>query len=174
MSTLLDRQIAVNRILTLTSSHASAIEDPIRAKTLNILYKKALSAEQISNELRKTGHKKALTTIRHHIEILKVAGLIEIVKIEETRGAITKFYGTSTKLLGYDKPHDFDSLYSSMIQNTSSKIEKLLKNLIIKTASKTKNKKIKNHKAYSQYLLMEIMNRAMTNVLENGNSYNLK
>ena len=118
MSTLLDRQIAVNRILTLTSGHARAIEDPIRAKILNVLYKKALSAEQISNELRKTGHKKALTTIRHHIEILKVAGLIEIVKIEETRGAITKFYGTSTKLLGYDKPHDFDSLYSSMIQNT--------------------------------------------------------
>ncbi len=124
-----------------------------------------MSAEQISNELKKTGYKKALTTIRHHLDILKESGLIEVVKIEEARGAITKFYSTSTKLLSYDAPEDFESKYSKIIDNTSSKIEKILKGITPKTG---KSKKGKDSEGYSQYLMMEIMNRAMTNVLENS------
>ena len=91
---------------------------------------------------------------------------MEIVKIEESRGAITKYYSTATKLLGYQAPEDFDSKYSKIIDSTSVKIEKILKGLVPKT---TKEKKGKNTdpEHYSQYLVMEIMNRAMTNVLEN-------
>ena len=166
MSTLVEKQIQVNRILTMNSHQARALEDPARTRIIQILYKKSLNAEQIAKELRKTGYKKALTTIRHHLEILKETGLIEIVKIEENRGAITKFYSTSTKLLGFDIPDDFDSKYSAVIKNTSTKMEKLLKSIGPKTKSKTK-KKTKDAEGYSQYLLVEIVNRALTNVLEN-------
>ena len=166
MSTLLEKQIKVNRIVTTSIEHARAIEDPARAKIVEILYLKSLSAEQIANELKKTGYKKALTTVRHHLEILKNSGLIELVKIEEARGAITKFYSTSTKLLGYKAPEDFDTKYSKIIKSTSVKIEKILKGLGSKTlqSKKTKNN---DRKYYSQYLVMEIMNRAMTDILEN-------
>ena len=88
--------------------------------------------------------------------------------MEETRGAVTKFYSTSTKLLGFDVPDDFETKYSSVIKNTSTKMEKLLKGISSKTMAKTKNQKMNDPKGYSQYLLMEIVNRAMTNVLENG------
>jgi DNA-binding transcriptional ArsR family regulator len=166
MSTLLEKPIKVNRIVTTSIEHARAIEDPARAKIVEFLYRKSLSAEQISNELKKTGYKKALTTVRHHLEILKDSGLIQIVRIEESRGAITKYYGTSTKLLGYRAPEDFDSKYAKIIDKTSVKIEKILKGIMPKT---TKEKKGKNNdpEHYSQYLVMEIMNRAMTSVLEN-------
>jgi DNA-binding transcriptional ArsR family regulator len=164
MSTLLEKPIKVNRIVTTSIEHARAIEDPARAKVVEILYHQALSAEQITNALKKAGFKKALTTVRHHLEILKVSGLIEIVRIEESRGAITKYYSTSTKLLGFQTPEDFDSKYSKIIDNTSSKIEKILKGLV----SKTSKSKTKKSVEYSQYLTMEIMNRAMTNVLENS------
>jgi len=167
MSTLVEKQIQVNRILTVNPNQARAIEEPVRARIIKILYKKSLNAEQITKQLKKTGHKKALTTIRHHIEILKKTGLIEIVKIEETRGAITKFYSTSIKLLGFETPDDFDTKYSTVIKNTSTKMEKLLKNIGPKTKLKSKNKKTSDSNGYSQYLLMEIVNRAMTNVLEN-------
>ena len=136
MSTLLEKQIAVSRIVTTSTEQARAIEDPARAKIVGILYKKSLSAEQISNQLKKSGFKKALTTIRHHLDILKEAGLIEIVKIEETRGAITKYYGTSTKLLGYNAPEDFDSKYSSAIKMTA---QKKLYFIFLLTSSKSKN-----------------------------------
>ena len=163
MSTLLEKQIKVNRIVATSIEHARAIEDPMRAKIVEILYRQALSADQICLTLKKKGHKKALTTIRHHLEILKESGLIEIVRIEESRGAIKKYYGTSTKLLDFQVPEDFDTKYSQIIDNTSNKIEKILKGL----TPKTNKRKGKKSKEYSQYLVMEIMNRAMTNVLEN-------
>ena len=162
MSTLLEKQIKVNRIITTSLEHARAIEDPSRAKILEILYRQSFSADQITSALKKVGYKKALTTVRHHLEILKRSGLIEIVKIEESRGAIKKYYGTSIKLLDFQAPEDFDSKYSKIIDNTSIKIEKILKGLTPKTA-KSNGKKSKE---YSQYLVVEIMNRAMTNVLE--------
>lgn len=167
MSTLLETPIKVNRIVTTSLEHARAIEDPARAKMMEILYHKSLSAEQISNELKKAGYKKALTTVRHHLEILKASGLIQIVKIEESRGAITKYYSTSTKLLGYKEPEDFDSKYAKIIDNTTTKLEKILKGIIPKTA-KSKTGKGGNQEDYSKYLVMEIVNRAMTNVLENS------
>ena len=164
MSTLLEKQIKVNRIVTTSLEHARAIEDPSRAKILEILYRQSFSADQITSALKKAGYKKALTTVRHHLEILKRSGLIEIVKIEESRGAIKKYYGTSTKLLDFQAPEDFDSKYSKIIDNTSIKIEKILKGLTPKTI-KSNGKKSKE---YSQYLVVEIVNRAMTNVLENS------
>lgn len=164
MSTLLEKPVKISRIVTTSPTQAKAIEDPARAKILQILYRKSLSAEQIANNLNKLGYKKALTTIRHHIDILKEAGLIEVVRIEENRGAITKFYGTSTRLLGYNAPEDFDSKYSSAIKNTSKKLEELLKTIAPKATPKSRTKK--SDPAYSQYVLMEIMNRAMTMLIE--------
>ena len=163
MSTLLEKPISVNRILVTSIDHAKAIEDPARAKIVQMLYNKNLNAEQITLQLKKGGHKKALTTIRHHLDILKESGLIEIVKIEESRGAITKFYGTSTKLLDYETPKDFEKKYSTVIKTTSKHIEQLLDALSKKTG---KGKSSQNKKEYSQYLMMEIVNRAVTTVFE--------
>jgi len=168
MSTLMEKSIRVNRIVTTSGLQARAIEEPTRTKILKTLYKKQLTADQILGELKKTGYNKALTTIRHHLDILKISGLIEVVKIQECRGAIAKFYGTSTKLLEYETPNDFESKYANLIKSTSTKIEKLVKNISQKTYSKAKNQKTSEIENYNQYLLMEIVNRALTNVLENS------
>ncbi len=168
MSTLLEKPIRINRTVTTNSDIARAIDDTARVRILKILYHKKLNAEQILNELKKTGYNKALTTIRHHLDILKNSGLIEIVRIQESRGAITKYYGTSTKLLEFQIPKDFDSKYSKVIQTTSNKIEKIMKTISQKTPSKIKSQKLTDQENYNQYLLMEIVNRAMTNVLENS------
>jgi DNA-binding transcriptional ArsR family regulator len=166
MSTLLEKSISVNRTLATSIEHARAIEDPARAKIVQMLYKKNLNAEQITGQLKKLGHKKALTTIRHHLEILKESGLIELVRIEETRGAITKYYGTSTKLLDFEAPKDFEKKYSVLIKSTSTKLERLVNSMSKKT--KTNNSQTKQD--FSQYIIMEIVNRAMTNVLEKNHN----
>ena len=57
-----------------------ALDDPIRGKIVQLLHKKQLNVEQITRRLKKFGYKKAVTTIRHHVEILKDSGLIEIVQ----------------------------------------------------------------------------------------------
>ena len=55
MSTLLEKQIKVNRIVTTSVEHARAIEDPARAKIVEMLYHQALSADQITSSLKRTG-----------------------------------------------------------------------------------------------------------------------
>lgn len=162
MSTLLDRQIKVNRIVTTSPEQARAIEDPSRAKIIEVLYHASMTADQIAGRLRKSGHKKALTTIRHHLEVLKESGLVEVVRIEESRGAITKYYGTSTRLLGYDAPEDFDSQYSAAIKNASKKLEDVLKSIAPKAARNGK----KSDPQYSQYVMTEIINRALAQAME--------
>ncbi len=172
MSTLLQKELKVNRILASNIRQAKALDDVARIKILQSLYHNELSAEQIVDELHKTGYKKAITTIRHHLEVLKNAGLVEVVKMEEARGAVMKYYGTSVKLLGYEIPPNFDSEYSKTITDASIKIEKIIKSIAQKNLSKIKKKNSENHNEsyYDQYVLMEIVNRAVTKIFENNNS----
>ena len=158
----MEKEIAVDRIIAANYELFKALGDPIRGKIVQLLNKKQLNVEQITRRLKKLGYKKAVTTIRHHIEILKDSGLIEIIKIEESRGAITKYYGSSIRLLDFTLPSDFDENYSKIISKTSLKLDKIIGS-ILKNFSKTRKIQQIN---YNNYIVMEIMNRSITNLLE--------
>ena len=158
----MEKEISVDRIIVGNYEVFKALDDPIRGKIVQLLNKKQLNVVQITRRLKKLGYKKAVTTIRHHVEILKNSGLIEIIKIEESRGAITKYYGSSTKLLDFTLPLDFDENYSKVISKTSLKLGKII-GTILKNFSKTRKTQQIN---YNNYIVMEIVNRAITNLLE--------
>ena len=158
----MEKEVTIDRIITANYDVFKALDGPIRGKIVQLLNKKQLNVEQITRRLKKFGYKKAVTTIRHHIEILKDSGLIEIVRIEESRGAITKYYGSSTKLLDFTLPLDFDENYSKLISKTSLKLGKVI-GPILKNFSKTRKIQQIN---YNNYIIMEIINRAVTNLLE--------
>ena len=162
MSILMEKEVTIDRIMSANYDIFKALDDPIRGKIVQLLNKKQLNVEQITRRLKKFGYKKAVTTIRHHIEILKHSGLIEIAKIEESRGAITKYYSSSTKLLDFTLPLDFDENYSKLISKTSLKLGKVI-GPILKNFSKTRKIQQIN---YNNYIVMEIVNRAITNLLE--------
>ena len=162
MSILMEKEISIDKIITINYEQFKALEDPIRGKIVQMLYKKNLNVEQIHRRLKKFGFKKAVTTIRHHVEILKNSGLIEIVKIEELQGATTKYYGSSIKLLDFTLPLDFDKNYSKIISKTSLKLGNII-SLISKNFSKTRKVSQIN---YNNYITMEIINRAIANILE--------
>jgi len=161
MPLLMEKEITTNRIILTNYEIFRALNDPIRGKIVQLLHKKQLNVEQICRRLKKFGYKKAVTTIRHHIEILKNSGLIEISKIEEARGGITKYYSSSAKLLDFAIPVDFDKNYSKIISKTSLKLGKII-NPISKNFSKTRKIQQIN---YNNFIIMEIVNRAMTNLL---------
>ena len=162
MSILMEKEISIDKIITINYEQFKALEDPIRGKIVQMLYKKNLNVEQIHRRLKKIGFKKAVTTIRHHVEIIKNSGLIEIVKIEELQGATTKYYGSSIKLLDFTLPPDFDKNYSKIISKTSLKLGNVI-SLISKNFSKTRKISQIN---YNNYITIEIINRAIANVLE--------
>ncbi len=161
MPLLMDKEITTDRIILTDYDIFRALDDPIRGKIVQLLHKKQLNVEQICRRLKKFGYKKAVTTIRHHIEILKNSGLIEISKIEEARGGITKYYGSSTKLFDFILPVDFDKKYSKLISKTSLKLGKIV-GPISKNFSKTRKIQQIN---YNNFIIMEIVNRAMTDLL---------
>ena len=161
MSILMEKEVTIDRIMSANYDVFKALDDPIRGKIVQLLYKKQLNVEQITRRLKKFGYKKAVTTIRHHVEILKNSGLIEISKIEEARGGITKYYGSSTKLLDFTLPVDFDKKYSKFISKTSLKLGKIV-GPISKNFSKTRKIQQIN---YNNFIIMEIVNRAMTDLL---------
>lgn len=172
MSTLLQKEIKINKTLATNIEQAKALDDYARIRILQILYHKQLSTEQIVGELHKEGYKKATTTIRHHLDVLKDAGLVEIVKMEEIRGAVLKYYGTTVKVLGHKLPPNFESDFSKAITDASLKLEKVIKNIAQTAGSKMKKKgssKTAYEPNYEEYLLVEIMNRAMTRVFEENN-----
>ena len=158
----MEKEISIDKIITINYEQFKALEDPIRGKIVQMLYKKNLNVEQIHRRLKKFGFKKAVTTIRHHVEILKNSGLIEIVKIEELQGATSKYYGSSIKLLDFTLPLDFDKNYSKIISKTSLKLGNVI-SLISKNFSKTRKVSQIN---YNNYITVEIINRAIANILE--------
>ena len=162
MAILMEKEISIDRTIAVNNDVSRALARPTRGKIVELLNKKQLNVEQIRRRLKKLGYKKSITTIRHHIEILKESGLIEITKIEESQGAITKYYGSSTKLLDFSLPPDFDENYSHVISKTSLKLAKVI-GPILKNFSKTRKIQQIN---YNKYIVMEIMNRSITNLLE--------
>src|SRR5215831_18843548 len=170
MSTLLQKELKINKILTTDEEQTKALDDPARIKILQILYHKQLSTDQIVKELQKMNYKKATTTIRHHLDILKGAGLVEIVRMDEIRGAVMKYYGTSVRVMGHKLPENFETQFSKAIADTSIRLEKVIKNISPHSRPRIKKKSSKNENFeanYEEHILMEIINRAMTKVFEN-------
>lgn len=163
MSILLEQPTEIKRMLVTTPEQARAIEDPVRARILELLYHKNMTVDKITEALRKAGHDRAVTTVRHHVRILQDAGLIQITRIDEVRGTVSKRYGTQTRLLSHEMPEDFDARYAKIIGITEKRMERVLQT--IHTNLKVPNND-KLPESYYHHLAVEIVNRAMTSSLE--------
>ncbi|MFL6479831.1 MAG: ArsR family transcriptional regulator [Nitrososphaera sp.] len=127
VGTIFDSEVLVKRVTTLGSQSAQALNDPLRIKILEILNHRQMSAEEISKVLRRSGHKKATTTVRHHLDILKSTGLIGVTKIVEVRGAVKKYYMPTMRAFSY-KPPSLEA-HSKLIEETSLRLIRVLRSI---------------------------------------------
>ncbi len=65
---------------------------------LDLLSKKPMSVHEIVQELKKRGLFKNINTIRYHLQVLKDAGLVELVRTEEVKGGVLKYYASKRKV----------------------------------------------------------------------------
>src|SRR5919198_3102898 len=121
--TLFQKDIRIKRVTTLGYSAAQALNDPVRIKILEILSHKQMSADEIAKVLGSAGYKKATTTIRHHLDTLKRAGLIEASRMVEMRGAVMKYYAPTLRAFSYDAP-DLEK-HAKLIDDASTKLLKV-------------------------------------------------
>jgi DNA-binding transcriptional ArsR family regulator len=167
--TLFQKEVRIKRVTTLGYPAAQALNDPVRIKILEILSHKQMSADEIAKALGNSGYKKATTTIRHHLDTLKSAGLIEATKMVEVRGAVMKYYAPTLRAFSYDTP-DLEK-HSKLVEDTGIKMFKVLKSVF-------ENKKFAATFAgkdacvqckgdhYREYAALEIVNAALAKMMD--------
>lgn len=169
VETLFQKEVKIRRITTLGYSEAQALNDPIRIKILEILNHKQMSAEEIAKVLGSSGFKKATTTIRHHLETLKTAGLIEASRMVEMRGAVMKYYAPTLRAFSYDVP-DLDK-HAKLVDEASAKLLKVLKGVLEdRKFAAAFNGKVTCTQCkgdhYREYVALEILNTAIAKAME--------
>ncbi len=170
--TLFQKDIRIKRVTTIGYRAAQALNDPVRIKILEILSHKQMSAEEIVKALASSGFKKATTTIRHHLDTLKSAGLIQATKMVEVRGAVMKYYSPTLRAFSYDAPADFEAKNAKLIEDTGSKLLKVLKSVVedkkFVAAIDGKNNgcSLCKNDHFREYLALEILNAALAKAME--------
>lgn len=137
---------------------------------LNILSHKSLSAEELVRELKKAGFEKATTTVRHHLNILKDCGLIEIARIQEVRGAVLKYYASTVRFFGFENSFD-PNKYSRAINEMSAKLLKMASSIVHKYGGSIRNTDglpcpYCNLQHGKEYVVIEILNRAVAEMIQ--------
>ncbi|WP_128905637.1 helix-turn-helix domain-containing protein [Halorubrum amylolyticum] len=101
---------------------SDAIDEPMRAMILDILADEALTASEVHERLGDRGVDRTENTVRHHINELRDAGLVDVVRFEEGRGGTTKYYHANTMVLSYSLPDSADAAVEEMVDAVQPQI----------------------------------------------------
>jgi Predicted transcriptional regulator len=129
VETLLQRNVKATKIVTVGKKWSRALGDPVRVQILEVLSHKPMNADELTKALTNLGHKKAVTTIRHHLAALKSAGLIETTRMIEVRGAVMKYYSARVRAYSFESPQNLDEDHTKLIEDTSSKLLKIMRGI---------------------------------------------
>ncbi|MBV0901227.1 winged helix-turn-helix domain-containing protein [Haloarcula salina] len=105
---------------------SSAVDEPVRAMILDMLAEEAMTVEAVHEELGGRGFERTVNTIRHHINELRNAGLVEVERMEERRGGTLKFYRANTIVLSYSVPDGSREKVAEMADWMSPRLEPLI------------------------------------------------
>lgn len=112
---------------------AKGLSDPHRLKILDILYHRELSAKELIVYLKRSKSNIAITTLRHHITVLRKNGLIKVSKTKEVKGTVIKYYKANFKPLFFENPLLKDHIvkYKSIILSIYHKLYNIIKKMIL-------------------------------------------
>ncbi len=108
---------------------STAVDEPVRAMILDMLADEPMTAGDVDQELTSRGFDRTENTIRHHINTLRDAGLVDVVRYEEGRGGTTKYYGATTMLLSYALPESAGDAVDELVEAARPEVEALLESL---------------------------------------------
>lgn len=172
---LLETDVPIRDVITTNPTQAKALENPVRAKILDMLADNEMTIEHIHAELERRGEDKAETTVRHHVNVLKDAGMVELARLEEAGGATQKYYKSNTRVFSYDLPDHTNDDLAHALAYTREELHNLLDQLVehhgdelATVVEEMKPCEYCGTQYYEQYLLRELINRALTDLTETG------
>ena len=172
---LVESDVPIREVVTTDPEKAKALENDVRAKILDMLADEEMTIEVIHEELERRGEDKAETTVRHHVNVLKDAGMVEIARLEEAGGGMRKYYKSNTRVFSYDLPEDSEETLAGAQATANGELESLVETLyaehgdeIEAVAREMKPCKYCETQHYEEFIVRELLNRALLELGESG------
>ncbi|WP_123539276.1 ArsR/SmtB family transcription factor [Halosimplex salinum] len=172
---LLESDVPIREVVTTDPEKAKALENDVRAKILDMLATEEMTIEGIHDELHRRGEEKAETTVRHHVNVLKEAGMVEIARLEEAGGGTRKYYKSNTRVFSYDLPESSGEQLASAQDTTREELAALIETLaeqhgdeIEAVAREMKPCEYCQTQHYEEFVVRELLNRALIDLGETG------
>ncbi|GAA0272996.1 winged helix-turn-helix domain-containing protein [Halobacterium noricense] len=170
---LLESDVPIRDVVTTNPEKAKALENDVRAKILDMLADEELTIEAIHEELERRGEQKAETTVRHHVNVLKDAGMVEIARLEEAGGATRKHYKSNTRIFSYDLPKDSEKTLSRARETATEELATVVETLyeqhgdeIESVAREMKPCEYCETQHYEEFVVRELLDRALIDLSE--------
>lgn len=153
-------------------NEAKALSDEVRAFILDLLTEKPMSVHEIAEELKKKGMYKNINTIRYHIQVLKEAGLIDLVATKEIKGGVLKHYAARKKVYLFEVPEDIAKILAPITEKYYDKLKKLIldilrdnREIVIEAARKLKPCPYCITKHFAEYVVLESLRITLGKVI---------
>ncbi|MFC4452035.1 MULTISPECIES: ArsR/SmtB family transcription factor [Halobacteriales] len=170
---LLESDVPIREVVTTDPEKAKALENDVRAKIIDMLAEKEMTIEEIHDELDHRGEEKAETTVRHHVNVLKDAGMVEIARLEEAGGGTQKYYKSNTRIFSYDLPEDAEETLAGAQETATAELTNLVEMLyeehgddIEAVAREMKPCEYCATQHYEEFVIRELLNRALIDLTE--------
>ncbi|MCE7735218.1 MAG: winged helix-turn-helix transcriptional regulator [Candidatus Heimdallarchaeota archaeon] len=119
------------QLIPLDKSKLKVLSDQTRLVILQLLTEKPLSIGDLEEELKNQGIVKSTNTIRHHVDVLKKSGFVNLTGLKESRGGVLKYYQSNSQILDHvlsdEKMNDVQSLSIKL----KPKFDKLFEEILI-------------------------------------------
>ena len=168
MSEIFRQEVKRQGLLVTDAKKAKAIGDPVRTAILQILSEKEASIAEIKAELERQGIRIAPTTVRHHVDILKKAGLIQLTRLVDSRGGVLKYYASTVRVMQHTAPENFDELLDEAVTEAGEEVLRIFRKLleghrgeIVSLAKSLKPCPYCSDEHFLEYVLVEVLNRAI-------------
>jgi DNA-binding transcriptional ArsR family regulator len=101
-----------DRLALTMPSQVKALSHPLRTTILSLLHERAATVTELAVAV---GRPKS--TVAHHVRVLTVAGLLQVVRTRRVRAIVERFYGRTARMFyvgveptpdGDDLPRDFN------------------------------------------------------------------
>lgn len=129
MTVLHRREVPIRTLLAITPEQARALSAPVRLAMLELLGHRPMSIDELADELPHHGFRQAPNTLRHHLEQLRKAGLVEQAILEQTRGAILQYYAATSRPLHADVPLATDADVAALADRLRAPVGRALDEL---------------------------------------------
>jgi DNA-binding transcriptional ArsR family regulator len=172
---LLESDVPIREVVTTDPEKAKALENDVRAKILDMLADEEMIIEEIHEELQRRGEQKAETTVRHHVNVLKDADMVEIARLEDAGGGTRKYYKSNTRVFSYDLPAGSEQTLSAAQEHTTEELRTLLESLyetrgddIESVAEEMKPCEYCATQHYEEFVVRELLDKALLELGETG------